>query len=84
MTRRSLSTALAVLFVRTGRAELEALTIDLLEDAHQSAPTRSEHRRMCFRVAHVLHGMGLIPRRIRQRSYSCVAAADIDPAWVAW
>jgi hypothetical protein len=54
MTRRSLSTALAVLFVRAGRAELEALTIDLLQDAHQTAPARSEHRRMCYRVAHAV------------------------------
>jgi integrase len=84
MTRRSLSTALAVLFVRAGRAELEALTIELLQDAHQSAPARSEHRRMCYRVAHALHGMGLIPRRIQHRSYTCVAAAEVDPEWVAW
>ena len=39
---------------------------------------------MCYRVAYALHGMGLIPRRIQQRSYTCIAAAEIDPEWVAW
>jgi integrase len=84
MSRRSLMTALATLFLRAGRAQLEAVTVELIQDARRAAPARSEQRRMYYRVAHALHGMGLIPNAIHHRTYSSIATKSIDSEWVTW
>ena len=84
MRRRSLTTALSILFLRAGRAELEALTVENVQDARRAAPLRAEQRRMYYRVAHALHGMGLIPNAIHHRTYASIATMSIDSEWVAW
>jgi integrase len=84
MSRRSLMTALATLFLRAGRAQLEAVTVELIQNARRAAPARAEQRRMYYRVAHALHGMGLVPNAIHHRTYTSVATTNIDAEWVAW
>ena len=84
MSRRSLMTALATLFLRAGRAQLEAVTVELIQDARRAAPARAEQRRMYYRVAHALHGMGLVPSAIHHRTYTSVATTNIEAEWVAW
>ena len=49
MSRRSLMTAMSILFLRAGRAELEALTVEHIQDARRTAPVRAEQRRMYYR-----------------------------------
>src|SRR5438874_1791975 len=84
MSRRSLMTALATLFLRAGRAQLEAVTVELIQDARRAAPARAEQRRMYYRVAHALHGMGLVPSANHHRTYTSVATTNIEAEWVAW
>src|SRR5438445_4362765 len=37
-----------------------------------------------YRVAHALHGMGLLPHGLRRRVYQTTSLADVDPVWVEW
>ncbi len=80
----ALANGLAVLFVQAGRAELEALTVEAIEAAHRSAPAGSERRTAYFRLAHALHGMGLLPRAITHRTHPSAALVGVDPVWVSW
>lgn len=84
ISRHSLMTSLAILFVLVGRAELEALTVEVIQHAYSTAPAGSDHRRMYYRVAHALHGMGLLPHGIQQRVDAQIATTNINPEWVAW
>ncbi len=79
-----LYTALTYLFSLVGVPRLEALTVAVLERVHREAPPRSSRRRATFRLARVLHGMGLLPGAIPHRSYPHDAAHGVDPAWAAW
>jgi len=80
----SLSNGLAVLFVQVGRAELEALTIERIEAAYRSAPGSSDRRKVYYRLAHALHGMGLLPRAINHRTDPNAALVGVDPVWANW
>ncbi len=46
ISRHSLITSLAILFVLVGRAELEALTMEVMQHAYGTAPAGSGHRQM--------------------------------------
>jgi hypothetical protein len=81
---RGLYTALEQLFRLTHEPRLEALSIELLEAEHRHAPRGSSVRRAIYRLAHALHGMGLLPRPIPHRSYEHDATAAVDPAWASW
>ena len=48
------------------------------------APALAEQRRMYYRIADALQGMGLIPNAIHHRTYASIATTGIDPDWVAW
>src|SRR5919108_1470689 len=63
-----LYTALLHLFGVVGTPQLEALTVEVLEDVHRQAPSGSSLRRATFRLARALHGMGLLPRAILHRA----------------
>ena len=80
----TLANSVAVLFVQTGRAELEALTVETIEAAYRSAPTGSERRKVLYRLAHALHGMGLLPRAISHRTDPSGALVGVDPVWASW
>ncbi len=80
----TLANGLAVLFVQAGRAELEALTVETIENAYGSAPAGSERRKAFFRLAHALHGMGLLPRAITHRTDPRDALIGVDPVWSSW
>ena len=80
----TLANGLAVLFVQAGRAELEALTVETIETAYGSAPAGSERRKAFFRLAHALHGMGLLPRAITHRTHPSGALVGVDPVWASW
>jgi integrase len=80
----TLASSLAMLFVQIGRAELEALTVEVIQAAHLAAPVGSDRRATYYRLAHALHGMGILPRGIPQRAYACIATANMDPEWAAW
>ena len=80
----TLANGLAVLFVEAGRAELEALTVETIENAYGSAPAGSERRKAYFRLAHALHGMGLLPRAITHRTDPRDALIGVDPVWSSW
>jgi integrase len=80
----SLVAALAALFLRVGKADLAAITLGVIESAHAVQPPRSAPRTAYFRIGHVLHGMGLLPRRLRNRTYPTDAMADVSPEWAAW
>ena len=80
----ALLTAISRLLVHAGRAELEAITFDALAQAHAGSPPRSMRRRAYYRVAHALHGMGLLPHGLRRRVYQTTSLADVDPVWVEW
>ena len=84
VSRLSLATALASLFVLAGRAELEALTTEVIQAAHQASAVGPDRRRTYYRLAHALHGMGLIPHGIPQRVSRHVATENVDPEWAAW
>jgi integrase len=80
----TLANVLAVLFVQAGRAELEALTVEAIEAAYCSAPTGSERRKAVYRLAHALHGMGLLPRAITHHAQPTGAIVGVDPVWASW
>jgi hypothetical protein len=80
----SISNGLAVLFVQAGRAELEALTLESIEDAYRAAPANSDRRQALYRLAHALQGMGLLPRAITHRSHPSAALVGVDPVWASW
>jgi hypothetical protein len=80
----TLSNGLAVLFVQVGRAELEALTIERIEAAYRSAPASSDRRKAFYRLAHALHGMGLLPRGIAHGTDPRAALVGVDPVWASW
>jgi len=61
----SLVAGLATLFLQSGRADLAAINLELIESAHAAQPPGSVSRTAYFRVAHVLHGMGILPRGLR-------------------
>jgi len=69
------------LLVHAGRAELEAITFALAQ-AYAASPPRSTRRRAYYRVAHALHGMGLLPHGLRRRVCQTTSLADVDPVWV--
>jgi hypothetical protein len=74
----SLPAAVARLLVVAGRCELEAITIELLERLWQQESRRGSLRRALFRVAHLLHGMGLIPRGLRvERPRQSIEGVDL-------
>src|SRR5438270_968146 len=77
-------TAISRLLVHAGRAELEAITFDALAQAHAASPPQSTNRRAYYRVAHALHGMGLLPHGLKRRVYQTTSLADVDPVWVEW
>jgi integrase len=79
-----LPTALATLFVRAGRAELAAITLTAIEAGHAAQPRGSERRTAYFRLAHVLYGMGLLPRSIARRPYAIDPLVDVHPEWAEW
>ena len=83
LAEHALPGALAVLFLHAGRAELEAVTVEAIEVAHQAAPLGSGRRTAYYRLAQALHGMGLLPRTIARRVYPRSSLADVDPEWVA-
>ncbi len=80
----TLTSTLAILFIQVGQAKLEALSVEVIEAAHRAAPASSDRRSSLYRLAHALHGMGLLPRGITRRVYSSVADESIDPEWAAW
>jgi integrase len=80
----SLVAGLAALFLRVGKADLAAIRLEVIESAHAAQPPRSAGRTAYFRIAHVLHGMGLLPRRLSNRTYPTDAMADVNPEWAAW
>jgi integrase len=77
-------TAISRLLVHAGRAELEAITFEALAQAHAESPPRSTPRRAYYRVAHALHGMGLLPHGLKRRVYQTTSLTDVDPVWVEW
>lgn len=79
-----LYSALVRLFTITDEPRLEALTVELLEEVHREAPSGSSLRRATFRLAHALHGMGVLPRCIRHRRYAGNALDGVPPTWAAW
>ena len=71
----ALMTAISRLLVHAGRAELEAITFEALAQAHAASPPRSTCRRAYYRVAHALHGMGLLPHGLKRRVYQTTSTA---------
>ena len=80
----SLVAGLATLFLQAGRADLAAIKLELIESAHAAQPPGSVSRTAYFRVAHVLHGMGILPRGIAVRRNVYGPLADVDPEWAGW
>jgi hypothetical protein len=80
----TLSSTLANLFIQVGQAKLEALTLEVIQAAHHAAPVASDRRSSLYRLAHALHGMGLLPHGITHRVYTSVATENIDPECAAW
>ena len=80
----SITNGLASLFIQAGRAELEALSIERIENAYGATPASSERRKALYRLAHALHGMGLLPRAMSHRSDSSAALVGVDPVWSSW
>jgi integrase len=81
----ALMTAISRLLINAGRAELEAITFEALAQAHAASPPRSTRRRAYYRVAHALHGMGLLPHGLKRRAYhQTTSLSDVDPVWVGW
>jgi integrase len=80
----ALIAGLAALFVRVGKADLAAITPQVIESAHAAQPPHSKGQTAYFRIAHVLHGMGLLPHRLRMSTYPSASTADLDPEWAAW
>jgi integrase len=78
----SLPGAVARLLVVAGHCELEAITIDLLERLWLQESQRSSLRRALFRIAHLMHGMGLIPRDLRVE-HPRQSLDAVDPCWSA-
>jgi integrase len=79
-----LLTAISRLLLEAGRAELEAITLGAVERAHAASPSRSDGSQAYYRVALALHGMGLLPSRLRRRQYPTGLLTDIDPVWLEW
>jgi integrase len=80
----SLVAGLAALFVRVGKADLAAITPQVIQSAHEAQPPHSAGHTAYFRIAHVLNGMGLLPHRLPMRTYPRAGTADLDPEWAAW
>jgi len=79
-----LSGALSRLILLAGSPKLEAITIDVIEAAHNQIELGIERRRAFFRIGRALHGLGLLPREIPCRTWQRDALEGIDPAWVEW
>ncbi len=82
--RQSVPSALATLFLQVGRAELGAITLDVIESAHAAEPPKSVRRTAYFRIARALHGMGILHagglcRRLRRRPPKRSMAASSGP-----
>jgi integrase len=82
--RQSVPSALAMLFLQVGRAELGAITLDVIESAHAAEPPKSVRRTAYFRIARALHGMGILPRSLSRRGNEYQPLADVNPEWAAW
>jgi integrase len=82
--RQSVPSALATLFLQVGRAELGAVTLDVIESAHAAEPPKSGRRTAYFRIARVLHGMGILPRSMSRSGNVYQPLADVNPEWAGW
>jgi integrase len=83
--RHSVPSAVCHLFIHVGCADLDAVTIDVVEIAHAAQPKGSMRRTGYFRIARVLHGMGILTRSIRHHSGNAYQPlAEIDPEWASW
>ncbi|MCL4369472.1 MAG: tyrosine-type recombinase/integrase [Chloroflexi bacterium] len=79
-----LSGGLARLLPLAGRPKLEALTVNMIEAAHNQAEPGSELRSAYFRLGRALRAMGLLPREIPFRAWRRDRLEDIDPVWAEW
>ncbi len=80
----SLVAAIATLLIQAGNADLTAINLELIESAYAAQPSGSAAGTAYFRIAHVLHGMGILPRGIALRRSLYRPLADVDPEWAGW
>lgn len=83
---RIVSGAVTRLLLLAGRPELEALTVELLEEAHSQASPASELRVAYPRLRRGLYEMGLFPQATSVRPGTRVRGTltGIDPIWAEW
>jgi integrase len=83
-TNESLVAAIAALLISAGTANLDVINLESIKSAHAAQPPRSKSRTAYFRLAHALHGMGILPRRMALHGSAYVPLADVDAEWASW